>query len=127
MRSLLGLLVLSTSIPLVLLSFIMFQEVADSQRKAISDGKMQSVLTLSSLVDKEIDTHLALAAGLASSPSLQTGDLEGFRAQALAALFGVVISHASVRTLRGGARGHHCKATRTQEAPACRASTRQIS
>ena len=85
-RQMLALVVLSTAVPLLALCLAMFGQTAAVEREATRSAMLASALTLAALADNEIASHIALAAGLASSPSLDSGDLAAFRTQALQAL-----------------------------------------
>jgi signal transduction histidine kinase/CheY-like chemotaxis protein len=80
------LLVLATSLPLLLLSLFMFNLLVANERNSIRQTLLANARTLAGLVDNEIDTHAAVAATLARSPSLQNGEVEGFRREAERAL-----------------------------------------
>ncbi|WP_291864819.1 ATP-binding protein [Bradyrhizobium sp.] len=82
----LTLLVLVMAIPLLVLAQLMYRQLVDNERESIRQGLLSSARTLAALVDSEIDTHLALAAGLARSPTLQRQDLVTFWNEAKAAL-----------------------------------------
>ena len=86
MRQLLVALVLGTAVPLLALALVMFQQLIAHERQAVRDGLMSNARSLGALVDKEIDTHMAVAAILATSLALESGDLGRFRAQAERAL-----------------------------------------
>ena len=86
LRQLLTLLVLVTALPLLTLAMVMSAAMISAEREASRDVLMNGARTLASLVDNEIDTHLAVAATLATSPALQSGDLAAFKKQALQAL-----------------------------------------
>ena len=86
MRQLLVALVLGTAVPLLALALVMFQQLIAHERQAVRDGLMSNARSLGALVDKEIDTHMAVAATLATSLALESGDLGTFRTQAERAL-----------------------------------------
>ena len=86
MRQLLAMVVLLTALPLIGLSIILFLEMVANERRSVRDGLMANARSLAELVDNEIDTHIAVAASLATSPSLENRDLVAFRSQALRAL-----------------------------------------
>jgi PAS domain S-box-containing protein len=86
MGQLLGVLVLATAVPLLALALLMYHQMVGQQRDIVRDGLMNSARTLSALVDNEIDTHMAVAATLATSLALQSGALAAFRQQAKQAL-----------------------------------------
>ena len=64
------LLVLATALPLMLLSFFMFNLLVDNEREATRQNLTITAKTLAGLVDNEIETHAAIASTLALSPSL---------------------------------------------------------
>ena len=86
MRQLLVVLVFATAVPLLTLAFVMYQQLIAHERQAIRDGLMSNARSLGALVEKEIDTHVAIAAALATSGALESGDLAAFRTQAERAL-----------------------------------------
>ena len=73
MRQLLVALVLGTAVPLLALALVMFQQLIAHERQAVRDGLMSNARSLGGLVDHEIDTHMAVAATLATSPALASG------------------------------------------------------
>ena len=75
MRLLLGALGLATALPLLVLAVVMYQQMLANERQAVRQSLMGSAEALSSLVDNEIDTHIAIASALAASPALESGDL----------------------------------------------------
>ena len=89
MRQFVTSVVLVTAIPLLVLALLMSSAMIATERQATRGALMSSARTLASLVDNEIDTHLAIAATLVTAPALQAGDLVTFKQQALQAL-GVV-------------------------------------
>ena len=86
MRQLLAALVVGTSVPLLALALFMLQELIAHERQAVRDGLMSNARSLGALVDKEIDAHMVVAAMLATSSALESGDLATFRTQAERAL-----------------------------------------
>ncbi|MGP8122964.1 MAG: PAS domain S-box protein [Xanthobacteraceae bacterium] len=82
MRQLLSGLVLVTALPLLVLDLVLYQQLASAERRSVRDRLMDNVHVLSSLVDNEIDTHIAVASTLSISPALATGDLKAFADQA---------------------------------------------
>jgi PAS domain S-box-containing protein len=86
MGQLLGVLVLATAVPLLALALLMYHQMVAQQRDIVRDGLINSARSFSALVDNEIDTYMAVAATLATSPELQSGDLLAFRQQAKQAL-----------------------------------------
>jgi PAS domain S-box-containing protein len=86
MRQLLVALVLATTAPLLVLALVMYQQMVALERQAARDALMGHAEALVALVDNEIDTHLAVAATLATSPALQSGDMVAFHQQARQAL-----------------------------------------
>ena len=97
----LTLLVLVTALPLMLLSFIMYNRLVANARENIRQGLLVSARTLAGLVDNEIDTHTAVASTLAQSPALLRGDLETFWHEAKRALELVPTSWLLVSTPNG--------------------------
>ena len=94
-RQLLAALVLGTAVPLVTLAFVMFQQLVAHERQGVRDGLMSSARSFGALVDNEIDMHVAVAATLATSSALESGDLVTFRTQserAVAAIPGAWIN-----------------------------------
>ena len=79
-------LVLATAIPILAVTVLMFTRLVANERDGIRQGLMVSAKTLANLVDNEIDTHAAIASTLAVSPTLQSGDLEGFWSEAKKAI-----------------------------------------
>jgi len=86
MRQLLAALVLGTAVPLLALAFFMLQQLIAHERQAVRDGLMSNARSLAALVEKEIETHIAVAAALATSVALKSGDLRTFGTQAEQAL-----------------------------------------
>jgi PAS domain S-box-containing protein len=86
LRQLLTALVFGTAVPLFVLALIMLQQLIAHERQAVRDGLMSNARSLGALVDNEIDTHMVLAATLATSLALESGDLGTFRTQAERAL-----------------------------------------
>ena len=82
MRQLLALLVLATALPLLALTFVMYQQLVAREHAATRASLMTSARTLVALTENEIETHMAVAAALATSPDLASGDIEAFRRQA---------------------------------------------
>ena len=86
MRQMLAMLVVATAVPLVALAFVMLQQLIAYERQATRDGLLSNTRSLGILVDNEIDTHIAVAATLATSLALESGDLGTFKTQAERAL-----------------------------------------
>ena len=86
MRRLLALLVLGTALPLLLLALSMSSSMIETERQANRQALLNNARTLAALVDSEIETHIALGATLATSPTLLSGDLQAFKKQALQAV-----------------------------------------
>jgi PAS domain S-box-containing protein len=86
MRQLLSGLVLVTALPLLVLDLVLYQQLASAERRAVRERLMDNVHILSALVDNEIDTHVAVAATLATSQALASGDLKAFAVQAQGAM-----------------------------------------
>lgn len=85
-RQLMSGLVLVTALPLLVLDLVLYQQLASAERRAARDRLMDNVHVLSALVDNEIDTHMAVAATLATSAALVAGDLQSFAVQARRAI-----------------------------------------
>ena len=68
------------------MSLVLFRQAATAERQSTRNAMMASALTLASLVDNAIESHIAVAAALAASPALEAGDLPAFRRQAIKAL-----------------------------------------
>ena len=86
LRTLLISLVFALLIPLMGIAFYLQDQLGKNQNKAIRDGLMSSARTLASLVDNEIDTHLAVASTLAALDSLDLNDSVRFQSQVKRAL-----------------------------------------
>jgi two-component sensor histidine kinase len=80
-QALLGL-TLSVALPLILLATFLMSQSLSSERNAVRDGHLAAARAFASLVDNEVETHVALAAALAASPALRNRDLASFHAQA---------------------------------------------
>ena len=80
------LLVVATALPLILSSFLMYEQLVANERENIREGLVVRATTLALLVDNEIDTYAAIATTLAQSPALKKGDLEAFREEVVGAL-----------------------------------------
>lgn len=85
-RQLAAALVLATTLPLLLLAIFMYSQMVGNARQAARDGMMGQARLLAALVENELDAHLAVAAALSTSDRLTSGDLVGFRVQAIDAL-----------------------------------------
>ncbi len=85
-RTILALLVLATTLPLLALAGIMYMQMLSNQREAVRGALMGNAVTLAALVDHEVDAHIQFAGTLSTSVLLLGGDLEGFRQQAVRAL-----------------------------------------
>ena len=85
-RLLLILLVLATALPLLVMALLMSSSMIATERQTNSITLLSNARSLAALIDSEIDTHLAIATTLATSPALQTGDLVAFKRQAIQAL-----------------------------------------
>ena len=81
-RQLLAALVLGTAVPLLVLALLMLQQLIAHEHQAVRDGLVSNARNLGALVDKEIDTHMVVAATLGTSLALESGDLGMFRTQA---------------------------------------------
>ena len=86
LRQLLAAFALAIAVPLLALALFMSSEMVATERQASRGALTSNARTLAALVDSEIETHLAVAATLATSPALQAGDIAAFRRQALKAL-----------------------------------------
>ena len=86
MRQILGALGLATAIPLLILAVFIYQQMLANQRDAIRESLEGRAQTLAALLENELDTHLAVAGTLATSFLLESGDMSGFRRQAIKAL-----------------------------------------
>jgi signal transduction histidine kinase/ActR/RegA family two-component response regulator len=75
-----------TAVPLLLASLLMFNRLVANDRENLRQGLLVNAKTLAGLVENEIDKHAAIAATLARSPALQSGDLNAFWREAKAAL-----------------------------------------
>lgn len=82
----LALLVLATALPLVLSSLFMFNRMVANEREKIVQGLFVGAKTLAGLVEREIDTHAAIAFTLSNSPALADNRLDEFRREAIEAL-----------------------------------------
>lgn len=80
-QALLGV-ILSVAIPLIALAVLLMRQSLTTERNAITNGHLAAARSLAALVENEIETHVALAATLASSSALVTGDLADFHRQA---------------------------------------------
>ena len=78
--------VLATVIPFGVASILMFNRLIKNERLNLRTGLMVNARTVSAVVDNEINTHAAIAATLAVSPALQSGDLKAFWMEARAAV-----------------------------------------
>lgn len=85
-RQLVSGLVLVTALPLLVLDLVLYQQLASAERRAARDRLLDSAHVLAALVDNEIDTHIAVAATLATSTALEAGDLAGFMSHARRAM-----------------------------------------
>jgi signal transduction histidine kinase/ActR/RegA family two-component response regulator len=65
-------------LPLLLTSYVMFDRMVENSRTSTKQSLLLNAKTLASLVDNEIQTHVAIASTLAYSPALQTGNLAEF-------------------------------------------------
>ncbi len=80
------LLVLVTALPLILSLLLLFDRLATSERDTIRQGLLVSSKILAGLVENEVETFAAVGTTLATSPSLQQGNLTAFRDEAERAL-----------------------------------------
>ena len=100
----LGLLALVTAIPLLLLTFLMFQQMVNQDRESIRRGLLTNARTLAGLVDNEIKVHAAIASTLATSPALLDGNFPEFWREARKALEFVPGAWITVATADGAIR-----------------------
>lgn len=82
-QALLGVIV-SVAVPLIALAVMLMRQSLTTERNAITNGHLAAARSLAALVENEIETHVALAATLAVSRALETGDLGDFHRQAIA-------------------------------------------
>ncbi len=82
----LALLAAMLALPLLLSSYVMFSRLVENSRANTKQSLLLNAKTLASLVDNEIQTHVAIVSTLASSPALQTGDIAAFQQEANNAL-----------------------------------------
>ena len=101
LRHQLVLLVLATALPLVLATYLMFQQLVAHERANTRQSLLDDAKQLATLVDGEIDLHIAIARTLAQSPALQTGDLPAFWEEAKGALAYVPGAWLTVSTPEG--------------------------
>lgn len=97
----LALLVLATALPLVFATYLMFQQLVAHERANTRQSLLDDAKQLATLVDGEIDLHIAIARTLAQSPALQTGDLPTFWEEAKGALAYVPGAWLTVSTPEG--------------------------
>ncbi|MFC0386485.1 ATP-binding protein [Muricoccus vinaceus] len=74
--------VLVLTVPILVVAFIVTYSFANAERsrlEASADNANQEIVTL---VEREISSRLAMLQALATAPSLQTGDIAAFEAQA---------------------------------------------
>jgi signal transduction histidine kinase/CheY-like chemotaxis protein len=95
------LLALAAAIPLLLSTYLMFNRMVANDRENIRENLLLNSKTLASLVDNEIDTHIAIASTLSQSPALARGDLNNFWTEASEALRFVPGSWLTVRLPNG--------------------------
>ena len=100
-RRLLALLVLTTAVPLLVMALLMSSSMIATERQTARVALLSNARTLAALVDSEIETHLGIAAALATSSGLQTGDLAAFKHQAIQALAVVPGAWINVSDLTG--------------------------
>jgi PAS domain S-box-containing protein len=85
-RKLLATLVIATALPIVILAFVSNLRLIDREQQVTRDALMSQVVSLASLVESEIDTHIAVTATLASSQLLLSQNLVEFQPRARTAL-----------------------------------------
>ncbi len=95
------LLALAAALPLLLSSYFMFSRLAANERDNIRQSLLLNSKTLAALVDSEIQTHVAIVATLAQSPTLKSGDFKNFQAEVNQALKLVPGSWITVRSVKG--------------------------
>ena len=101
LRQILGALGLATAIPLLALAAIIYQQMLANQRVATRESLMGRAQSLASLVDNEIDTHVAVVGILANSLELESGNLSAFRMRAIKALEAIPGAWVSVSDVAG--------------------------
>jgi signal transduction histidine kinase/CheY-like chemotaxis protein len=97
----LALLALAAAVPLLFSTYFMFNRLVENDHENIRLNLLLNSKTLAALVDKEIDTHLAIASTLTQSPALASGDLQSFSTEARLALRFVPGSWLAVRSPTG--------------------------
>lgn len=75
-------LIAGLALPLSGLALFLIAQLVTTERNAISQNQLAAARTLAALVESEIERHIAVAAGLGSSPSLDTHDFAAFHRQA---------------------------------------------
>lgn len=75
-------LVVGISLPQIVLAILLMQQLTNAERNAVSGGHLAAARTLAALVEKEVDTHAAIASSIAASQSLRAGDLATFHREA---------------------------------------------
>lgn len=78
--------VASVAVPLLALLIVMFGQLVAANRQQVRAGLLDTARSLAAAVDNEIDTPTAIAATLAATQMLRTGDYEGFIAHSRRAL-----------------------------------------
>jgi signal transduction histidine kinase len=73
-------------LPLLLSSYVMFSRMVENSRTSTKQALLLNAKTLASLVDNEIQTHIAIASTLAYSPALKSNNLPEFWTEATNAL-----------------------------------------
>ncbi len=81
-----GALVAATTLPLIGGSAFMFHHLVEREHERTRESLMLRARTLAALVDSRADTFEAIGWALAGSSQLRLGDLEGFSAEAAAAM-----------------------------------------
>lgn len=77
-------LVVGVSLPLIMLSTLLMQQLINAERNAVSGGHIAAARTLAALVENEVETHTAIATSISASQSLRDGDLAAFHREASA-------------------------------------------
>ncbi len=78
----LGMLTLVIVLPLVVFALIVMGWMAYSEREATRNALVDDAIGLADDVGRELNSHFLLSAALSRSSLLQSGDLNGFAAQA---------------------------------------------
>ena len=79
-------LVAVTALPLILAALLMFEQLRYNHDARLRENLMLRARSLAALVQKEVDTHVAVGWALASSSALKRDDLVSFRTEATEAM-----------------------------------------